>query len=191
MFCKFCGETMDPSQVKCRKCGHDASAASKCGGYHDVIKDLNKRGITDPSNPPQVYVTQKAPESKGWIAIGICALLVIISILIMLSVSNKLDAIKASIDDIDHCTCGVIEEETEPEKTDEVTEEQEASNKEEKDEKKDSEKTGQDFVEGLIDGVTNTDAEAPAKTESASCPYCKGGVDQNGKCTNENCESNK
>lgn len=158
MFCKFCGETLDPSQRKCRRCGREVPASTDCGGYYDVIKDLERRGITDSKTPTQVYVTQKAPESKLWVFTMICAGLLIAVILLQLILIKKIDGVRAVVDEYDPCECSVASED--------VTED--ASNEEENAD--DNEKTDHgEIIDEIKDGLkteeNNEDAEQSQEEE--------------------------
>lgn len=43
MFCKWCGGSLAPSDLKCRRCGKEVPARSDCGGFYDLISDAQQR----------------------------------------------------------------------------------------------------------------------------------------------------
>lgn len=174
MFCKYCGETMDPSQTKCRRCGWEKPAASNCGGYHDVIKDLNKRGVTDPQNPPQVYVTQKAPESKLWIFTAICAILLVVVLIMQINAMRKLNEVSSTVNGYDPCECPKAAEETVLDATGEETTGEET--------------TGVGSSEEIADAEETADEDSVVgATSMLSCKECGQTIDKDGNGHAEDC----
>lgn len=37
MFCKWCGNTLFPTETKCKRCGKEIPALSDCGGFYDLV----------------------------------------------------------------------------------------------------------------------------------------------------------
>lgn len=46
MFCKWCGDSLTPSDRKCSRCGKEVSALSDCGGFYDLVPGAKKPPVS-------------------------------------------------------------------------------------------------------------------------------------------------
>lgn len=65
MICKWCGNSMSPSETKCKRCGKEVPALSDCGGFYDLAPKAAAAEV--PSAPasstaaPSSYQPAKEP----------------------------------------------------------------------------------------------------------------------------------
>lgn len=56
MFCKWCGGNLASSDTKCKRCGKEVPALSDCGGFYDLLPNVNK--------PVEVHAEPVEPSEK-------------------------------------------------------------------------------------------------------------------------------
>lgn len=105
MICKWCGETVKPGSVTCRRCKREIPALSDCGGFYDLVP---MEPATAPSEPmPQTAVQPPVrpvlPERKKSRPItdmicGVAVVLALIFMILTVSLSGKLADAKEEAD---------------------------------------------------------------------------------------------
>lgn len=97
MFCKWCGGTLSPSDLKCARCGKTVPPRSDCGGFYDLMPTAQRKADPDPmqrvaqgrsENLPKTDLhAHKAPTKqtgRGFAYITVIGFLLVIVLLIVL-----------------------------------------------------------------------------------------------------------
>lgn len=118
MFCKWCGGTLTPSDVKCSRCGKAVPPLSDCGGFYDLMPTAESRKEAAPvpkmeTKKATVPVQKEAQSPKsvkknpnhGYIYITLLGFAVIIVLVIVLfsrinQYSRVVDELKAELNSV-------------------------------------------------------------------------------------------
>jgi hypothetical protein len=57
VICKWCGGSITPSDVQCKRCGKEVPALSDCGGFYDLVPGARKTSETRPVVTPTPVTT--------------------------------------------------------------------------------------------------------------------------------------
>ncbi len=61
MFCKWCGQTVDPAKGKCAACGKELPPLSECGGFYNIMPEAKLAQVRKPSEEPQPARSRAVP----------------------------------------------------------------------------------------------------------------------------------
>lgn len=112
MICKWCGETVKPGDKTCRRCRREVSPLSDCGGFYDLVPQAQNVAAPVPSydrmempvqQTRQVPVKPVLPEKKQGkrdIVALVAAVLAVVMLVCAVSLSGKLKAANAQIDNL-------------------------------------------------------------------------------------------
>lgn len=70
MFCKWCGNNLTSSDIKCKRCGREVPALSDCGGFYDLVPNAKKTADTNPGPvdyPEKPERANREPEQPKYL----------------------------------------------------------------------------------------------------------------------------
>lgn len=76
MFCKFCGQTLNASAVKCGRCGREIPARSDCGGFYPILPGTAPASQQPAGIPAEGAVKKQFPVLSVLVLLFLAAALV-------------------------------------------------------------------------------------------------------------------
>ena len=89
MFCKWCGGTVKPGDLKCSRCGRAPSAMSDCGGFYDLVKEQESAQPVVQQKPVRPVVQQEQKKPVALMVGVIAGFMVVLVLLVVLFVNQS------------------------------------------------------------------------------------------------------